>query len=281
MITVGIIFLAVALAVAAGNQVAQAVQRKRVARGYIRVSTDEQAKKHSPDEQRAVILAYYEYRLKPQGYEWGGFYEDPGVSGSIAFCSREAGGRLMLDAQDGDAILFSKLDRGFRSTQDALVTNELCKQRKITTHFLDLGVDTSTYIGEFFLTVLAAFAQMERERLRDRIKEGWRRRRLKGLPHKGGHPPYGFKWQGPAGRKRLVPDEYTRTLGKKLLELAEMGHSLEQIYWWLIRNNILRRDANKRPKGKGHYSILSISKMVKREKALQVKEAKQAAEITK
>jgi putative DNA-invertase from lambdoid prophage Rac len=140
--------------------------------GYIRVSTSDQADSGlGLEAQRGAITREYEAKFKPLGYEWGGIYEDPAVSGRRPLRSRPAGLRLATAATTGDAILFSKLDRAFRSTIDCLQTIEVWNQQKVRAVFLDFNLDTDTPVGEFVLTIMAAFAKMERRRISERIRD--------------------------------------------------------------------------------------------------------------
>lgn len=233
-------------------------------RGYVRVSTDWQATSGlGPEAQRDAIRRYFEYKLQPLGAEWVGFYEDPGTSGKVPLRHREAGSRLFLDAEPGDHVVFSKLDRAFRNAKDCLEVVEEATAQGIHLHFLDLQLDTSSYLGKFFLTVLAAFAEMERAKISERTKEGLAVARAKGKMH--GKAPYGFKFVGPKGHKRLVPDPYTRALARKFIEFSEQGYSEERIYWWCIQHNIRRRTG-------GEIGSHVPSMLMRKEKALQEKE---------
>ena len=49
---------------------------------------------------------------------------------------------------------------------------EVIKGKKANLQILDMKVDTSTPQGEFFLTILAAIAQLERQTIRERTLEG-------------------------------------------------------------------------------------------------------------
>ena len=64
----------------------------------------------------------------------------------------------------------AKLDRLFRSALDALKVVEDLKKRGVALHLLDLGGDISgNGLSKLFLTIAAAFAEAERDRIRERI----------------------------------------------------------------------------------------------------------------
>ena len=69
-------------------------------------------------------------------------------------------------------IVVKSLDRLSRSTKDMLELVEVIKEKKATLQILDMKLDTSTPQGEFFLTILAAIAQLERQTIRERTLEG-------------------------------------------------------------------------------------------------------------
>ena len=62
---------------------------------------------------------------------------------------------------------------------DLKVLQEL-KNRKVRLIATSQNIDTSTDMGEFFFTILAGFAQMERSIIRERIKLGLERRKKQG-----------------------------------------------------------------------------------------------------
>lgn len=140
---------------------------KRRAGLYLRVSTDRQ--ELSPVAQRAEGRAYTEF--KGLALADADVFEDIGVSGSVPLASRPAGARLMAALDRLDMVIFTKLDRAFRDTVDCILTVDLLRAKGKTVVFLDLGIDTSTAVGQMFMEVSAAFAKFERRRISDRIKE--------------------------------------------------------------------------------------------------------------
>ena len=80
--------------------------------------------------------------------------------------------RLLDDLQAGDVVVVKSLDRLSRSTKDMLELIEFIKQKGAFLKILDMNVDTATPMGEFFLTILAAIAQLERQTIRERTLEG-------------------------------------------------------------------------------------------------------------
>ena len=81
----------------------------------------------------------------------------------------------------GDSFIVLDLDRGFRSSIDALLTMENLRSRGINLRILSLNLDLSTEFGEVVFTIFAAFAQFERRILSRRTKEGLAAARRRGV----------------------------------------------------------------------------------------------------
>ena len=79
--------------------------------------------------------------------------------------------RLLSDLEVGDVVVVKSPDRLSRSTKDMPERVEVIKGKKATLQILDMKLDTSTPQGEFFLTILAAIAQLERQTIRERSPE--------------------------------------------------------------------------------------------------------------
>lgn len=136
--------------------------------GYVRVSTSKQAADgDSLEAQRRMIQGYALMR----GLDLAHIFVEDGVSGSIPVGKRPQGGPLLDMLLDGDAIISAKLDRLFRSALDALTTVDDLNRRGVSLHLLDLGGDVAASgMAKLFLTVAAAFAEAERDRIRERVQ---------------------------------------------------------------------------------------------------------------
>ena len=58
--------------------------------------------------------------------------------------------RLLNELQPGDVVVVKSLDRLSRSTKDMLELVEAIKGKKATLQILDMAIDISTPMGEFF-----------------------------------------------------------------------------------------------------------------------------------
>ena len=142
--------------------------------GYARVSTAEQAADdRSSLENQEKIIRGYAMAMGVNQFDTA-IYTDPGVSASIPLRNRPSGGRLLSDAKKGDTIIASKLDRMFRSASDALNMVEIFKEKNINIVLFDLGSEpiNSSGIAQFFFTVIAAVAQLERTMIKERCNNG-------------------------------------------------------------------------------------------------------------
>lgn len=136
---------------------------------YLRVSTDLQD--HGVDAQRAAISKAVEVD------EW---FEER-ASG------KDTKGRPVFTelinricAEQGTLVV-SKLDRLGRSTLDVLSVFARVHECGGNIKVLDLGLDTSTPMGKFMLTVLLGFAELEREMIRQRTRDGLAAAKAKGV----------------------------------------------------------------------------------------------------
>lgn len=79
---------------------------------------------------------------------------------------------LLTKAREGDILLVTKLDRLGRNTADMISIIELLDSKGVAVRFLDDGISTEGSMGKMVVTILAAVAQAERERILERTNEG-------------------------------------------------------------------------------------------------------------
>lgn len=149
--------------------------------------------------------------------------------------------RLLDDLQEGDVVVVKSLDRLSRSTKDMLELVEIIKEKKATLQILDMKLDTSTPQGEFFLTIIAAIAQLERQTIRERTLEGVAI--AKAAEKYKGRKKGSIELRG----KPLEEFVYLYNLGMNKKRLAERyGVPRSTIYRWIetliARKRIKKRD---------------------------------------
>ena len=137
---------------------------------YTRVSTREQA-----DE--GYSLGEQEERLKKysDAMRWkvAGIYTDPGYSGSNM--ERPALQQMLSDIskKHPDIVLVDKLDRLSRSQYDTLyLIKKVFAAAGASFVSRAEAFDTSTAFGRAMLGILSTFAELERERIKERMMEG-------------------------------------------------------------------------------------------------------------
>ncbi len=195
--------------------------------GYARVSTDEQAA-------TGQSLAAQQHKLE----SWARFqhereiaqtFVEQGVSGGVPFRERPQGAALFAQLKPGDIVVAAKLDRMFRSAADCLQLVEEFQRRRVHLYLLDLngGADdvSGNGIARLFLTIVSAFAEFERDRIGERIRETKRRQTAR-RQYSGGIVRWG--WRVTEGR-RLEPDPAKAHFLALARKLRAEGHTLRAI----------------------------------------------------
>lgn len=93
---------------------------------------------------------------------------------------------LLSHLRAGDTLVVWKLDRLGRSLKNLIQLIEDLEQRDVNFVSLTEGIDTSTPGGKFIFHIFGAFAQLERDLIRERTKAGLASARARG--RLGGRP---------------------------------------------------------------------------------------------
>lgn len=168
--------------------------------GYARVSTVEQ----NADLQTRA--------LKDAGCQK--VYTDHGVSGTKA--KRPQLDKLLEHARAGDEVVVWKLDRLGRNTRQLLELIDRLESQGLNFRSLTEGIATTGPMGKAMLTVMSAFAQLERDQLAERTKAGLAAAAARG--RRGGRPAVTPETERvrQAGQYRhagLTPPEIAKLLG--------------------------------------------------------------------
>jgi DNA invertase Pin-like site-specific DNA recombinase len=188
--------------------------------GYIRVSTDEQAKEGmSLENQEDKIRAY----CKLKDFELIEILKDAGISAKNL--QRPGAQKVIEMAQTKmvDAVVVYKLDRMFRSTVDALETTKRFDTWGVSFHSIEETLDTKSALGRFFFTLTAALAEMERGIIGERTRDVLQRKKQNGEVY--GHVPFGYK----RFKGRLLANRAEQEIVKKVLDLRDKGLNFSRI----------------------------------------------------
>ncbi|MDR6921224.1 Site-specific DNA recombinase [Chryseobacterium ureilyticum] len=170
---------------------------------YIRVSTanqktERQLQKSYPDEKLYIDI----------------------ISGAIPFKEREKGKELIRDIEKGniDYINVHSIDRLGRNLFDILATLELLNDKKITLKVDNLGIESlvnkkPNSAFKLIISVMANIAEMERETLLERQREGIKIAVAKGV--------YKGRLKGSVETNEQVLEKY-----KEIVKFLNKGQSL-------------------------------------------------------
>ncbi len=193
--------------------------------GYVRVSTEEQSVHGISLDAQADRLTNY---CKVAGLDLVEIVREAAISGAVPLSKRPAGSRLVGMRRNGIRHLIAlKLDRLFRSTEDALRQSAEWDRAGLVLHLLDLGgapFSTGTAMGKFFLTLMAGIAELEKNLIRERTRTAlnFKRAHLQAY----GAVPLGFKRVGdrleadPAELEIVAKIRGERAAGKSFAKIA-------------------------------------------------------------
>lgn len=124
--------------------------------GYARVSTGEQN------------LALQRDALKAAGCE--NIFEDHGISGSAVFKPQYA--EALRFARPDDELVVWRMDRLSRTLITLITELQLLADRQLGFRTLTEQIETVTPAGQLFFHIVGAFAQFERDIIRERTRAG-------------------------------------------------------------------------------------------------------------
>lgn len=137
--------------------------------GYARVSTEEQRLDRQVDALEKVGCERI-YLEKASG----------------AKADRPELEKLLSVLRDGDEVVVAKLDRISRSTKHLIELSERFDEMGVDFISLNDSIDTTTPMGRFFFRVMASIAELGRDMIAERTKDGLSAARARG--RSGGRP---------------------------------------------------------------------------------------------
>lgn len=136
---------------------------------YVRVSKRDM----NPDNQRIQLEDY----AKRQGWEYD-VYEERETTRKTRPIKQEV--LRKLRHREYDAVLIWKLDRWARSLQELIVEIDELTNKGIGFIVLTAPIDTTSASGRLMIQIMGAFAEFEREMIRERTIAGLERARRQG-----------------------------------------------------------------------------------------------------
>jgi site-specific DNA recombinase len=202
--------------------------------GYTRVSTEEQSREGvSLDMQAHKIHQYADLH----DLEITEIVEDAGISGKSI--KARPGIQKVLETirhKEVDAVIIYKLDRLARNTIETLQMAETMKKAHVSLHSISEKIDTDSAAGEFFFTLMASLATMERKVIAERTQAAMDRKKEKG-ERVSGRAPFGCRFED----GKVVQDEAEQATIRKIKMLSDSGYTLKQISEALSEDGIFNR----------------------------------------
>jgi site-specific DNA recombinase len=209
---------------------------KKQAIGYVRVSTEQQAKEGaSLEAQEKAINDWCDFK----GYELHAIYIEPGISGKSI--NNRPRLQTALNALKKDMVFVTySLSRISRNALDMLQIAEQIriKQAHIVSFSEKENFDTTTVMGKFFFTLIAALNELERNQTSERtrlVKQYYKSNNR----YNGGIIPYGYKLS--KDKKTLIEDKEEMRLKKYIEYLAQQKFSLSEISRYLAEDGHFNR----------------------------------------
>ncbi len=123
--------------------------------GYVRVSTKEQNTARQEEIMKSLgVDKVYIDRMSGKNME------------------RPALQEMMGFVREGDSVIVESISRFARNTKDLLELTEELNSKRVQFISQKENIDTDTPAGKFMLTIFGAVAELEREYIRQRQKEG-------------------------------------------------------------------------------------------------------------
>jgi site-specific DNA recombinase len=192
------------------------------AMGYVRVSTDEQAREGVSLEAQAERIKAL---AKAKGWKFEGIVDEPGYSGKDL---NRPGIKQLIEKcrkREIDIIVVFKVDRLTRKQKDLWqILEDVFIPNEVGFISVTEPFDTTTASGRAFLGMLGIFAQLERDLVSERTVEALSHKKKKGEWY--GRLPKGFRLDS---KGRLEGDPETLEKIQKAKRLKRQGKSFQAI----------------------------------------------------
>lgn len=212
---------------------------------YIRVSTDEQKKKGYGLEIQINEIAEY---IIQKDLEFLEIFKDEGVSGANDITKRKGLHDLLNYCKNNhvENVIITKMDRLARDMYIQLWIEKELLIHNIT--IISIGEDNLN--GNDTMTIamrqmVGVFAQLEKNRISERLLSGRRMKASKGIKSNG-NCPFGYKYEYDEQGKNpiVIVDDEKANIVKQIFNMYINFHSLQKIVNYLNENNIKTKKGN-------------------------------------
>lgn len=217
---------------------------------YIRVSTKRQAEEgYSIPEQLERLKKYSE------AMDWiiADTYIDDGYTGTNM--DRPELQRMIKDVQKGlcDVVVVDKIDRLARNLIDSVtMVDSIFKDANVSFVSRAESFDTNTQVGKACMVFMAMFAEMERDKIAERMKDGKKGRTKEGLWCGSAYTPVGYTYDKDSGILQI--DEYKALQVQTVFDLYVSGKSYREIERYMRDHGYAT--------GRGQYSAKSVRTII-------------------
>lgn len=199
--------------------------------GYIRVSTEEQVRNGQGLEIQEKEIKDYAKKHKTKLLE---LFSDKGISGANDITKRQGLNDLLVYCKKNkiDKVLITKMDRLARD-----VFIQLWVEKELKIYDVEIiSINEDNLNGNDYMTVamrqmVGVFAQLEKNRIADRLVGGRRSKAKEKKQKASGNCPIGYKYQYNEQGKNpvVVIDDERAVIVKEIFSLYLRGNSLQKI----------------------------------------------------
>lgn len=138
---------------------------------------------------------------------------------------------LLHDLRENDTLVVTRMDRLGRNTVQLLQLVEELQERNVDLVILNMGIDTRTPTGKFFLTIMAGFSELDRTMMKEKQYAGIQLAKKKGL-YKG--RPKKYTTTHSSVKHAL---ELRKTTNKTVKEISQITGISEATLYRRLREN--------------------------------------------
>jgi len=182
---------------------------------YLRERNEEDATAFAVRESAITDYCLRVFRRKPDAVN-----REVGINVDVPFVERPVGRLLLETLESGDALVTDALATAFQSARDCAHALQLLEARSVALHVVSIGKS-----GDAFRKTVAGFAELEAQRVRERMLDAHARRRAAGR-HVTGRLPFGYvQLEGGV----LAEDPRQQEAIRRMRELRADGKSFRAI----------------------------------------------------